>query len=101
MPQPPTRLSPSNCLSQLLGDNLVGGWGMDKAVSSWLVDRLTGLDVLMSDLESWCQPGQSPGRGWVRHCRLRELVRESKQLGHGCKWGRRCWRQQKGTKPKI
>jgi len=41
---------------QLLGDNLVGGWGMDKAVSSWLVDRLTGLDVLMSDLDS---PGAS------------------------------------------
>jgi len=42
---------------QLLGDNLVGGWGVDQAVGSWLVDGLSGLDVLVSNLDG-------PGASW-------------------------------------
>jgi len=42
---------------QLLGDNLVGGWGVDLAVGSWLVDGLSGLDVLVSNLDG-------PGASW-------------------------------------
>jgi len=42
---------------QLLGDNLVGGWGVDQAVGSGLVDGLSGLDVLVSNLDG-------PGASW-------------------------------------
>jgi len=42
---------------QLLGDNFVLGWGVNQAVGSWLVDGLSGLDVLVSNLDG-------PGASW-------------------------------------
>jgi len=82
---------------QLLGDNLVGGWGVDMAVSSWLVDRLSSLDVLVSNLDS---PGASLdsavsnntllhvglGDSWASVDPLMDLG-GSGTVGHTVSWG--------------